>query len=210
MGVVLCGGKSQRMGRDKGLLPARLAGSADARVLDDAGVSAGLDGDRPWALLMGDKLSAQGLSVVYSIQERQFDAYSAVIPHDVLIVDTGHGDGPLDGLYSVHHRFPHRDLLLVACDMPDLDAATIRGVMDAYGAAARMRLVDDRSADDRSPEFFAYEEQGMLQPFCAIYTHRGLARTLGPARSLQGLLREGPTYRRPITDLNAFKNYNTL
>jgi molybdopterin-guanine dinucleotide biosynthesis protein A len=177
LGVILCGGESRRMGRDKGLIQ-------NAR--------------RPWALLMGDKLIDHQLPVVYSINQRQTDTYAAHIPPDQLIVDAAEWAGPLNGLISVHRRFPANDLLLLACDMPDLDAATISGLIDTYAA--------------ERADFFLYEEAGVLQPFCGIYTGDALAGAADRQQdgSLQRLFRGGLVRRLPVTEPRAFRNYNTL
>src|SRR5579872_6321749 len=93
IGVVLCGGQSSRMGRDKGLI--------------------GRDGIC-WAVRMGRLLALSGLPVVYSIREGQESAYLTVLPDGCLIADAMDIGGPLNGLLSVRQRFPGRDLLLLA------------------------------------------------------------------------------------------------
>ncbi|HLZ88777.1 MAG TPA: NTP transferase domain-containing protein, partial [Puia sp.] len=130
LGVVLSGGESRRMGRDKGLL--------------DTGSGA-------WVLRMGEKLAQQQLPVIYSINKEQFPAYSAILPADRLVVDAGEREGPLNGLFSVHRGFPRHDLLLVACDMQDLDAAALTGIIAAW-------RIEEADA-------YAYEVEGVLQPF---------------------------------------------
>lgn len=177
LGVVLCGGESRRMGSDKGLLR-------------------GAEG-RPWALLMGDKLRECGLSVVYSIHQRQLAAYSAIISQDQLIIDSEAWPGPLNGLFTTFRRFPGLDLLLVACDMPDLDADTLSRIIAVY-----------RSEES---DFYAYEAAGFLQPFCGIYTAAALKRAEATLRenSLRGLLQTG-AIRRLKGEPAAFRNYNSL
>jgi molybdopterin-guanine dinucleotide biosynthesis protein A len=168
LGVVLCGGESRRMGRDKGLL--QTAG-------------------RHWALRMGDKLTAQGLPVVYSINKTQIDAYSSILPADSLVVDQDIHDGPLKGLLSVHHQYPDAHLLVVACDMQDLDATTIGQLITAWRQG---------NADG-----YAYEVEGYLQPFCAIYSN------FSPAASLSALLKSVSLHILK-GDAAAFRNYNSL
>src|SRR5260221_641684 len=96
--VVLFSGevRDNNRGRDKGLL-------------ETAG--------RPWVLRIGDKLAQQHLPVVYSINDKQLSAYSAVLPAHQLVIDNGDAEGPLNGLLSVHLAYPDPDLLLLACDM---------------------------------------------------------------------------------------------
>jgi molybdenum cofactor guanylyltransferase len=185
-GVVLCGGESQRMGRDKGLL-------------EKDGV--------PWAIRMGQKLAPWQVPVVYSINEKQWAAYITILSTDQLILDALGLPGPLDGLLSVHQRFPNQDLLLLACDMQDLDAPTIGQLLDAYR---------QQPEGSTTQAFFAYRDSGRFQPFCAIYTANGLAPAYRLAQteslqdfSLQALLKSGKTAQLTIGDPQAFHNYNS-
>jgi molybdopterin-guanine dinucleotide biosynthesis protein A len=173
LGVVLCGGESRRMGRDKGLLQT--------------------DG-QPWVLRMGEKLAKNRLPVVYSINKEQVAAYAAWLPPGHYVVDSGIGAGPLKGLMSVHRSYPDVDLLPVACDMQDLDIDTIARLIAVWR--------------DGGADFYAYEVEGFLQPFCAIYGARALRRGENAA-SLRELLTKGELRRLPGTT-PAFRNYNTL
>src|SRR5258708_74381 len=114
-GIILCGGESRRMGRDKGSLPI---------------------GQTTWARHMGDKLGFLRIPVFYSINEFQWTDYAAYIPPDRLVIDaTEHAvevRGPLKGLISAHQKCPGKDLLLIACDMLDLDRQTLEKLVDAY------------------------------------------------------------------------------
>ena len=81
IGIVLCGGESKRMGKDKGLL---------------------LKDNTPWAILVAEKLRSIGLDVAVSINEKQQEAYSAIFPETPLVVDQLSIEGPLNGLLSIH------------------------------------------------------------------------------------------------------------
>ncbi|HVW60272.1 MAG TPA: molybdenum cofactor guanylyltransferase [Puia sp.] len=177
MGVILCGGESRRMGRDKGL------------ILKD-GV--------PWALYMTDKLKPFSLSVVLSVNAVQADDYTAQFPPVRLVVDKEDipAGGPLKGLLSVHERFPDKDLLLLACDMVDMDRATIGQLLEGYRAGGGY-------------EWYAYRQEEFFEPFCAIYTAVGLTAA-PPHISLQRLLRQGRTKALAVSNKDAFRNYNTL
>ena len=111
MGVILCGGASRRMGRDKGLLQK--------------------DG-APWARYMADRLMPYKLPVVFSVNTSQVDAYTLALPGARLVADSVAAGGPLKGLLSVHEQFPDKDLLLLACDMLDMDTATLNPLVDAW------------------------------------------------------------------------------
>ena len=186
-GVVLCGGESRRMGSDKGLLQK--------------------DG-RPWALHMADKLSRWKLPVLFSINERQREGYGALVPSGGWVVDSRGLGGPLEGVLSVHNAYPQLDLFVLACDMLDVDERTVSGLLDAY---RRKQEYD----------FFAYGEnisgRFLAQPLCAIYTAAGLSAVASAAAaaggktadlSLQKLLQGARTFRLPIDDPDAFRNYN--
>lgn len=162
------------MGRDKGLL-----------------IKDGI----PWAEHMANLLTRCHLPVVFSVNASQLAAYANSLPGARLVADNGTADGPLKGLLSVHEQFPDKDLLLLACDMLDMEEHTIK------------QLVEEYRKEDYN--FYAYVENNFFQPLCGIYTATGLT---GPhdALSLQQLLRQGKTKSLVITNNEAFRNYNTL
>jgi molybdopterin-guanine dinucleotide biosynthesis protein A len=176
IGVILCGGESSRMGRDKG------------RILKE---------DIPWALYMADKLAPFRLPVIFSVNASQVDDYTVQFPAVRLVVDSAAAPagGPLRGLFSVHERWPDKDLFLLACDMVDMDQGTIGGLLEAYRMGGPY-------------EFYAYREEGFFQPFCAIYTAAGVKQN-GQVHSLQELLRRGKTKSLAVLRSEAFRNYNT-
>jgi molybdenum cofactor guanylyltransferase len=207
-GVILCGGESRRMGRDKGLI---------------------LRGDKPWAVLMAEKLTPFQIPVVYSINQQQREAYSSLIPASQLLVDSLTLPGPLRGLFSVHKAFPDKDLLLLACDMPDLDDHTIRQMVDTYmdmaetgsesGSVGTEGALPHMVKRNNGFDFFVYQDGHFAQPFCGIYTAAGLARAYHEwmrkgdpehTNSLQRLIRTGRTRTLPIDRPEAFRNYNSL
>lgn len=183
IGVVLCGGKSKRMGSDKGLLD--------------------LDG-KPWALCIAEKLKEANLPVAVSINEKQKDAYQKIFPDTPLIVDQLPLDGPLEGLLSVHKNFPDKDILLMACDLIDMQMETILELIEAY-------------RENPSFEYYVYQENGFHQTFCAIYTAKALTKVYTSFEdntlikySLHGRFEEGNTMYIPVQNEMSFKNYNTL
>jgi len=153
-----------------------------------------------WALRMGRKLSPLGLQVIYSIRLEQASAYSFAIPEGLFIPDSIDRPGPLNGLVSVHRRFPERDLILLGCDLQDLDADTIGEVIGVYRS-------------EPGAECYVYREGKLAQPFCGVYTARGLQKAfsrIGADRSLQGLIRRMDVRYLELTRRNAFQNYNSL
>lgn len=178
IGVVLCGGQSRRMGRDKGLI--------------------GQDGIC-WAARIGAKLASFGLPVVYSIRAEQEEAYSAVLGEAMIVTDTVMVGGPLNGLWSVHEFFPGHDLLVLACDMQDVDEATIGELIGEFRKGGA--------------EFYVHYDGEFAQPFCAIYGATGLARVrgeIGDERRVREVIGMGKVKRLAITRREAFGNYNSL
>lgn len=139
VGAVLTGGASRRMGRDKALV------TVGGRALVTIGV---------------DALRAAGAGTVWSIGG-DAHALGAVDPRLVPVADLHPGEGPLGGLLTAcaaarRHAVtttpgrPPGDLILVviACDMPTIDGASLAALVDALRAAPRSALaaavVDDR------------------------------------------------------------------
>lgn len=132
-GLVLAGGHSRRMGRDKALL------EHDGRTQLEAAVE-----------------------LVAAVTEKQFvstrpdQADDAVRGRFPQIVDRYADTGPVAGILSAMDEHPDVDWLVVACDLPNLDALTLR------------QLVAKRS---RSRPFTAYRSSRdqLPEPLCAIY-----------------------------------------
>lgn len=132
-GLILAGGESRRMGSDKALLQhdgrSQLEHVADLleRITDRVFVSVRADQQNE--------------------PERKRHAQ---------IVDRFEGIGPVAGILSAMLEYPQADWLVVACDLPNVDAATLSC------------LLDKRS--DTQP-FTAYRSShdGLPEPLCALY-----------------------------------------
>jgi molybdopterin-guanine dinucleotide biosynthesis protein A len=107
-GLVLAGGQSKRMGRDKALL--RVGGETQLNravsllepLLDRVFVSTRVDQqDEP--------------------ERRKFDQ----------IVDRYQELGPLAGILSAMENYPDKDWLVLACDLPHVDTHTIQHLLDS-------------------------------------------------------------------------------
>lgn len=105
-GVVLCGGKSSRMGSDKGLLQQQ---------------------SLPWAEITANILFDLKLPVVLSVSSQQYPLYKVKFEHLSLIKDEDSlkVHGPLKGIFSVHLQLQAEDLLVLACDMPAMQKEVI-------------------------------------------------------------------------------------
>ena len=106
-GLVLAGGRSQRMGTDKGLL-------------DYHG--------QPQRRYLYDQLHRLGIAPAMSCRHDQADtlrqSFDAVLP------DTFTDLGPFGAILSAFRTDPTAAWLVVACDLPLLDAATLRQLID--------------------------------------------------------------------------------
>ena len=147
-GVVMAGGRSSRMGRDKGRE---------------------LFGGVPMAVRLHTLMRGLLARLVVSVNEEQREAYGALFPPDILVVDSVlEVGGPLRGILSAHASRPESDLLVVACDMPLL------------GTSVLARLIEEHTASPEAP-FVAFDSDG-IQPLCAIYRAAALAEMLGASR----------------------------
>jgi molybdenum cofactor guanylyltransferase len=139
-GAVLTGGRSTRMGRDKALIEVdgvSLAARA-AIALRAAGATAvvAVGGDL-------DALKALGL-----------DARPDLYP----------GEGPLGAILTAFDAAPTDLVVVLACDLPLIDAATVDYLLAAIGDRAAAVPVTDRA-----------------HPLCAVYRASRCATLLGQA-----------------------------
>jgi molybdopterin-guanine dinucleotide biosynthesis protein A len=181
VGVVLCGGQSKRMGQDKGLMPVH---------------------NTIRAKYIADKLSFLDIPVVFSINAGQQAGYAEYISPDKLIIDNVAVEGPLKGLLTAHAALPGNDILLLACDMLDLDEGTIVTLIHTYQTAPGF-------------DAYVYQDDEYAQPMCGIYKEKRLQELLLKAGehavhqySMQKVLDDGNTRRIPIINHEPFHNYN--
>jgi len=132
-GLVLAGGESRRMGSDKAALKSG-----------------------------GETQLGRAVKLLDGHVSRVFVSTSASQANDPLrrdfdqIVDRYENMGPVAGILSAMDRDPQVSWLVLACDLPNIDAGTI-----SY-------LLQNASADH---PFTAYQSvvDGMPEPLCAIY-----------------------------------------
>jgi molybdopterin-guanine dinucleotide biosynthesis protein A len=133
-GLVLAGGESRRMGRDKALL-LRDGQSQLAHI-------AALLGQVTDRVFVSTRSSQQG-----DAERDRFDR----------IIDRYDNMGPIAGILSALEEHPDVDWLVVACDLPNIDATTLRFLLD--NRSERLPFTAFRSTHDDLPE-----------PLCALYT----------------------------------------
>lgn len=132
-GLVLAGGRSTRMGQDKAALKYHGASQVD------------------WAMkLVAPYVERAFLSV------RSDQAHDPVRSQHEQIVDTREDLGPIAGILAAQARFPDAAWLVLACDLPFLDAATLEYLL-------RTRR------PERLATAFRSSHDGLPEPLCAIY-----------------------------------------
>ena len=137
-GLVLAGGRSRRMGEDKALLQRDGRSQlAHAFELLDAVTSA------CFVSLRADQVA---------------DAERARFPG---ICDRYDDLGPIAGILSAMETYPDVDWLVMACDLPNVDAATL-----AY-------LLEHRSHEAPFTAFISSHD-GLPEPLCAIFAAESL------------------------------------
>ncbi len=146
LGLVLCGGRSQRMGADKGLLETR---------------------GTPWAKRAARKLAPLTDRVALSINPDQEIVYSFAFADLRLIVDDGRAPGPLGALLSAHAS-QKCDLFVLAVDLLDLQTETLRLII------SHARAGD--SAVRNSARVVCFAGEAGLEPLCAFYSAAALER----------------------------------
>ncbi len=132
-GLVLAGGHSKRMQRDKAALP--------------------YDGRTQLERAM-ELLEPRVARAFVSVREEQ--AGDAVRARFAQILDTAEGTGPIAGIIAAQARHPEAAWLVLACDLPYLDAGTLEHLI-------RSRRPDRQATAYRS------SHDGLPEPLCAIY-----------------------------------------
>jgi molybdopterin-guanine dinucleotide biosynthesis protein A len=126
-GLVLAGGQSRRMGRDKALL-----------------------------LRDGQSQLAHMVSLLDAVVDRVFVSARSDQTGDAernrfeLIVDRYEDMGPLAGILSALQEHPHADWLVVACDLPNIDHSTLRFLLE--NISDNQPFTAFRSSHDGLPE----------------------------------------------------------
>lgn len=177
-GIVLAGGQSRRFGRDK----------------------AGIEID-------GQNLLARIFSLIECVCDRVFvsiradQADEALRNHYSLIVDEQPDLGPAGGILAAHASSPDAAWLVTACDMPLLDAASIRVLLES-------RRAEKAGTCYRSPL------DGAPEPLCAIWEPATLERfrqrvESGGSLSPRDMLADTDIELIDATDARVLANVNT-
>lgn len=184
-GLVLSGGESRRMGRDKGLI------SQDSLL---------------WVNRAGLLLRSVGLSVSMMIREAQRVEYvAAVFPEFELLNDLDLPvGGPLKGLLSFHRLYPENDVLVLPCDMPNLTTALLAELIEIYIEKPDSEAWIFENQEVLQPFPGIYSSRLLNSVYEKV--QRGeLAR-----HGLTSLLSSAKSARKLVDEIFAFQNRNTL
>ncbi|SHE50753.1 molybdenum cofactor guanylyltransferase [Pedobacter caeni] len=180
--VVLCGGESKRMGSDKGLL---------------------WHASGNWVTLASSKFEKLNIPVSISINPAQLQTYRDFFSSEQLIIDQTNAKGPLQGLLSTHLKHPEDDLLLLACDMTEMDSETLKFLLDSTLAAPGF-------------DYYVYVLKDFIEPLCAIYSSISLKKLQQSLEqgsltvfSLHKIIKKGNYKTVPIHKPESFNNHNT-
>lgn len=132
--LVLAGGRSRRMGSDKALLE-----RGGVSQLEHSVTLLSSFADRTFVSVREDQQEEP--------ERRRFEQ----------IVDRYEDIGPVAGILSALEATPGADWLVVACDLPNVDAQTIEQLLEHRGGGEQP-FIAYRSSHDDLPE-----------PLCAVY-----------------------------------------
>ena len=138
-GLVLAGGKSSRMQRDKATLSYR-------------------DGKTQLEWAMG-LVGSHAERAFVSVRPEQNDPVRARFEQ---IVDTREGLGPIAGILAAQARYPNAAWLVVACDLPFIDNGTLEYLLAERDPSRQATAF-------RSGHFGNPKHNGLPEPLCAIY-----------------------------------------
>jgi molybdopterin-guanine dinucleotide biosynthesis protein A len=176
VGLVLAGGKSTRMGTDK----ARLVYAGNPQI----------------------KRAHRALAEVCArvlVSVRPDQAEDELYKPFELVVDRGAARGPAAGLLAAWRQAPGTALLVLAVDLPLVDAAVLG------------RLIAAR--DRQAPATAFVHADGTVEPLCTIWepaAHQIVrARAQKSHLSLRTVLEEAATRRVPLKDSACLESVNT-
>ena len=178
-----------------------LAGGESKRAGTDKGLK--LLGEETWVAVMRKKLKGLNLDSFVSVNQSQVNSYREIIQEAELIVDDAKIPGPLRGILTAHSTFPDLDWMILACDLVDMKPEVIGYLAGCF-------------EQQNNHDFYVYQNHKFYQPFCGIYTAKGLAKLLKTYKnsnehnySMQHVFESFDTFAIPVSDTNkSFKNYN--
>ena len=140
-GLVLAGGKSTRMGKDKGMIEYH-----------------GMP-QREYLYHLLSRVCEKTYVGIRSDQKEDFPEGMETI------VDDDSYKGPYNGLISAHKKFPEVAWLVLACDLPLIDLASLQ------------ELIAGRDPDAVATSF-AQKKDPLSEPLCAIWEPKAFEKSI--------------------------------
>ncbi|MBC7390774.1 MAG: molybdenum cofactor guanylyltransferase [Opitutaceae bacterium] len=182
--MIFCGGKSTRMGTDKGLI--RKNGKS-------------------WAQIAAEKIENLNFQACFSVNAEQFPIYSELLGEELLVTDSVSIHGPLAGLLSVHNVYPHHDLFILACDLIDISSTLLNKIYVEFRNREGEHDFFVFSNDGNfEPLLGIYTREG-LQKLADLYNLNQLEK-----HSMKYILEIGNTFTIDLSESEKelFTNYN--
>jgi molybdopterin-guanine dinucleotide biosynthesis protein A len=186
LGIVFCGGKSSRMGTDKGLIPLL---------------------DKNWATIAAEKLSTLNIPVRLSINPRQKNNYEQFFAEELLLLDDeslGIG-GPLLGLLSVHLLHPSEDLFILACDLPLMKNSLLKALYAIEQDNSEYEAFVFTTHGAAEPLCAIYKSNGLRKVVKELSTNELIKYSMKSVLSVLKVLEVEVAEE----DQEAFRNFNT-
>jgi molybdopterin-guanine dinucleotide biosynthesis protein A len=186
LGIVFCGGKSSRMGTDKGLISLL---------------------DKNWATIAAEKLSTLNIPVRLSINPRQKNSYEQFFAEELLLLDDeslGIG-GPLLGLLSAHLLHPSEDLFILACDLPLMKNSLLKSLYAIEQDNSEYEVFVFTIHGAAEPLCAIYKSNGLRKVVKKLSTNELIKYSMKSVLSVLKVLE----LEVAEEDREAFRNFNT-
>ncbi|MBB6501791.1 molybdenum cofactor guanylyltransferase [Pedobacter cryoconitis] len=186
IGVILSGGQSVRMGKDKGLLQYR---------------------QQTWVQQAFNKLSSLQIPVIVSVNTQQLSSYQSIFPTHLLVTDNPALSigGPLRGILTIHLLYPDEDLFILACDMINMQPDLLTYIFKEYqdNPTDALVLIKDKHPE---PLCSIYSAKALSRIY-TLFTNQELHK-----HSMKYALDQLKPSYLPVAEkwTGYFNNYNTL
>jgi molybdenum cofactor guanylyltransferase len=185
-GIVLSGGRSSRMGEDKGLLQS---------------------GNGLWAGMTEKMMQSVTDHVRISVNPDQLDHYLKQFSGNQILVDdqTLEIKGPLTGLITAHELFSSDDIMVLPCDLPNMSVEVLRSLRNIYEHNSNFEAWVFKNGDQIEPVCGIYSKNALARILAAI-KNKSLGRF-----SMHHALELLKVYFIPVEDewKFCFENFNT-
>lgn len=184
--LILCGGKSTRMGTDKGLMK--------------------LNQNQNWVQSMYQKCRSVGLDTLLSINLSQVDTYAQYFNIEDYVIDNFQDIGPFNALLSFYEKYPLADVLVVSCDMIDLSVEFLKNLVAEYQQTSMYDVIIPERQEGFYQPFPGIYTSEFLQKLYALHLTQQISKY-----SFQSILQLFSTYEFKIetSQVSQLKSYNS-